>query len=308
MLVFMFFKRDPYITYLGTCVLFYILINGIVGSDICYSQASCNPDWRRSGTQPSLATINRHFDDAGFNQLGSNSLPLQNINKGFPETTSVSAYVPCVLLKAIGAVESAQTAGAANFNGWKQFNAGYGSNGTTVVGRKGAACGYGIFQVTDGMNAGGNAFPIGTLQPERVSTQIQYNIGAGTIILINKWNQIEEAIGNNNPYIVEHWYYATWAYNSYSNVNDPNDSRFPTSRSSWRCGRSSTQNESDYPYQEKVWGCMRNPPLTSGNVLWRSVPAVLPNRSSLTFPTQTIPWDLARNYSCTKVYIPMAFK
>lgn len=270
----------------------------------CYAQITCTPDWRRSGSQPTPSIINLHFDDAGFNQLGNTSLPLQNINKGFPQITSSQPYVPCVLLKAIGAVESAQTTGAVDFNGWKQFNASYGGTGTTVVGSRGQACGYGILQVTDEMNAGGNTFPIGTLDQERVSKEIRYNIGAGTIILINKWNQIGEAVGNNNPHIVEHWYFATWAYNSYSNVNYPNDSRFPPSRSSWRCSRSSTQNAADYPYQEKVWGCMRNPPLLVGSVVWRSVPATLPNSASITFPPRSIAWTSPRNYSCTKIYLP----
>jgi hypothetical protein len=273
---------------------------------VCSAQVVCNPDWRRSGTQPFPTEISTYFDDAGLNRLGSSSLPLQNINQGFPQFTSVSPYVPCVLLKAIGAVESAQTRGAANFNGWKQFNANYGASGTTVVNSKVQACGYGIMQVTDGMNTGGNAFPIGILNQVRVSTELKYNIGAATIILINKWNQIDQAVGNNNPAIVEHWYFATWAYNSFSPVNDPNNQRFPESRSSWRCGRLATQNDADYPYQEKVWGCMRNPPVFFGSLLWAAVPVGLPNSASITSPPQSIPWTSPRNYSCTRAFIPIA--
>lgn len=58
--------------------------------------------------------------------------------------------------------------------------------------------------------------------PTRVAAEPAYNIGTGALFLIQKWNGLNVYIGNNNPYVVEDWYYAVWAYNGWGWLNNPN--------------------------------------------------------------------------------------
>lgn len=205
--------------------------------------AAC-PQPAATGTQPYPNDIKGFFDLAGTNRLGTSAPVLPSITKGYPTPTSIEPHVPCLLLKAVGAVETAQTRGRAEFDGWKQFNAAYGASGTTVIA---SDCGYGIMQITSGMDGSGG------FSASRVAAEPKYNIGTAARILVEKWKSTP-AVGTNNPYIMEHWYYAVWAYNSFSIENDPNNDRFMDSRPAWKCGRDANQNLDLWPYQEKVWG------------------------------------------------------
>lgn len=53
---------------------------------------------------------------------------------------------------------------------------------------------------------------------------IRYNIEAGAQVILGKWYYVtgRNPIGDNNPDILENWYFALWAYNGYSTVNNPN--------------------------------------------------------------------------------------
>ncbi len=54
---------------------------------------------------------------------------------------------------------------------------------------------------------------------------IRYNIEAGAQVILGKWNYVKtrNPIGNNETNILENWYFAIWAYNGYSNINNPNN-------------------------------------------------------------------------------------
>ncbi len=53
----------------------------------------------------------------------------------------------------------------------------------------------------------------------------QYNIEAGAQVILGKWKYASNRnpIGDNNPLILENWYLTIWAYNGYSNINNPNN-------------------------------------------------------------------------------------
>ncbi|NOK63046.1 MAG: hypothetical protein GFH27_549319n92 [Chloroflexi bacterium AL-W] len=217
----------------------------------CSAQGSC-PVPAATGTQPDPPELTTVFEKAGNNRLNWQEAPaLPGVAKGAPPDEFIGPHVPCVLLKAIGAVETQQTLGSTEFDGWKQFNANYGETGTTVISFD---CGYGVMQITSGMDGSLN------FKPDRVAAEPTYNMGTAAKILIQKWNAIAQVVGSNNPYITEHWYFAVWAYNSLSPVNHPKNPLFAMDRGDWQCGQDSNQNASRWPYQKKVWGCARNPP------------------------------------------------
>jgi hypothetical protein len=261
----------------------------------CAAQGSC-PEPAAYGRQPYPNELVNAFDRAGTNRLGNEGPNLPQIWKGYPPSQAklVSPYVPCILLKAIGYTESA---------GWKQFAAEYGQYGYTVIS---ASCGYGIMQITSGMGGGAG------FDPSRVAAEPAYNIGTGARILIQKWNSLNVYIGNNNPYVVEDWYYAVWAYNGWGWVNNPNRN-CPDSNPN--CGYAfnpfrppfdGSQPRSWYPYQEIVWGYAAHPP---GAEFWEAVPLTLPPRQSITNPPPThIDTPQPSHGSCSVVYLPTVLK
>jgi len=176
----------------------------------------------------------------------------------YPASSPVRA-IPPSLLKAVGWVES----------GWRQF---------TPSGRPLLSFdfGYGIMQITSGM-AGAFASPTGTLDPEvqtEIASDYQYNIAYGARALAQKWESVPK-IGDGNPSVLENWYYALWAYNGWSWVNNPNNPRFQ------RLGTPATS-PATYPYQERVLYLVAHPPRDQyGNPLWPAVPVSLPLRSTI---------------------------
>lgn len=206
------------------------------------------------GDQPFPGKMAVAFNRAGANQLGAEGPTYDQLYKGYPNPIFSPPYVPPILIKAIGYVES---------GGWKQFKADYGEAGPTVISFD---CGYGIMQITSGM-AGGEGF-----DPSRVASEYAYNIGTGAKILIDKWNKIHSYIGERNPEIIEDWYYAVWAYNGWVPSNNPNNAKYKPDRPPF----DGTQPRVNYPYQELVWGYAANPPSTE---FWKPIPLTLPNRS-----------------------------
>jgi hypothetical protein len=196
----------------GYVLLFVALLGSVLfaqASDppICVAQGSC-PEPAKYGYQPWPDELVHVFDRAGTNRLGDEGPDLPQIWKGYPpsELQLIAPYAPCVLLKGMGDTES---------YGWKQFEAGYGQFGYTVISDD---CGYGIMQITSGMGGGAG------FEPSRVAGEPAYNIGTGARILIEMWNSLDVYIGNNDPHMVEDWYYAVWAYNegSVGPYNNPN--------------------------------------------------------------------------------------
>lgn len=227
--------------FLGIAILSLAFMVQAAAPTICTAQGDC-PEPAAYDYQPFPDELVDVFDRAGTNRLGDEGPDLPRIWKGYPPSQAelVSPYVPCILLKAIGYTES---------TGWKQFDADYGQEGWTVISDD---CGYGIMQITSGMEGGAG------FEPNRVAAEPAYNIGTGARILVQKWNALAHYIGNNNPYVVEDWYYAVWAYHGGLQEDgtltwdgNPNNPNYPWPRDEWLCGQGS-QDRTDWPYQELI--------------------------------------------------------
>lgn len=215
--------------------------------------AACPQPAVRSA-QPSLQAINDIFEKAGIGVLGPAGPALPLLKKGAPSSAQVPATVPCILLKAIGYTESR----------WQQFKAAPGAAGPTLISFD---CGYGIMQVTSGMRGGAG------FDPKSVAGEFAYNIGTGARILVEKWN-ITPGIGERDPEVAEDWYFAVWAYNGFSFINNPNNPRYDPNRPPF----TGKQPRGKYPYQELVWGYAANPP---GSDFWAAIALSLPDRNSI---------------------------
>lgn len=107
--------------------------------------------------------------------------------------------IPSVILKSIARVESV----------FKQFN----KDGSAFVSRGGSI---GLMQIYN---------KYGWFEDEKLKYDIDYNIEAGADVLLRKWDTALEKlpqIGDMNPNVLENWYFAIWAYNGWSQSNNPN--------------------------------------------------------------------------------------
>ncbi|UWG96999.1 cell wall-binding repeat-containing protein [Dehalobacter sp. DCM] len=136
-------------------------------------------------------------------------LPVQAVSQN-PSPQEISAIfdrvaiqeqVPAEILKAIAYGES----------GWRQWD----SNGKVVIGGSGSRPYIGIMQV-------GVYDPSDTATINRLKTDIAFNIAYGAQVLKSKWN-MTPVIGDGDPGKLENWYFAIWAYNSWSTRNNPNN-------------------------------------------------------------------------------------
>ncbi|WDV46107.1 S-layer homology domain-containing protein [Clostridiaceae bacterium M8S5] len=128
--------------------------------------------------------------------------------------------IPTVILKSVARVESV----------FKQYN----SDGSVYTGSRGSI---GIMQI----NNRGAGF-----DTRRLKYDIPYNIEAGATMLLRKWDTCVRKLPqfkNMDPNILEHWYFALWAYNGWSESNNPN--MIPYKYSSGRVKK--------YSYQELVF-------------------------------------------------------
>lgn len=271
----------------------------------CAAQGNC-PEPAANDRQPFPDELVDHFEQAGTDRLGNDGPDLPLIWKGYPPANAkeISSYVPCILLKAMGQTES---------TGWKQFDANYDENGDTVIR---SDCGYGIMQITSGMGGGAG------FAPDRVAAEPAYNIGTGARILIEKWNGLDFYIGNNNPHVVEDWYYAVWSYNGWGWVNNPNNNCpiiNPDCGTAWNpqrppfSGNTSITPRRWYPYQELVWGYAANPPTYQGEPFWEAVPLTLPENDDVFttvggHPPTHIDAPLPTHGSCSVSYLPAILK
>ncbi|RKD32312.1 S-layer homology domain-containing protein [Thermohalobacter berrensis] len=124
------------------------------------------------------------------------------------EAVAKKRGIPSVILKSIARVESV----------FKQYD----SDGTVYTGRSGSI---GIMQVFN---------KYGWFDTKRLMYDIDYNIEAGADVLLRKWKMANERlpkIGNMDPNILEHWYFAIWAYNGWSQSNNPH--MIPYKFSTW---------------------------------------------------------------------------
>jgi len=109
--------------------------------------------------------------------------------------------VPAEILKAIAYTES----------GWRQWD----SSGNVVANYAGKTPYLGIMQV-------GTYNPADTAFVNRLKNDIAFNIAYGAEVLLSKWNMTPQ-IGDGDKSKLENWYFAIWAYNTWSSRNNPND-------------------------------------------------------------------------------------
>lgn len=223
------------------------------------------------GVQPYPNEVSQSFDQAAANALGSRGPSYPALRQGYPSYQNVPAAFSPTILKAIGYLESR----------WRQFRAAPGAVGPTLINSVSDPwCAYGVMQIVSGMS--------GTTQfePLRVAAEYPYNVGTGALILLNKWNYlagIGSSVGENNPGLMEDWYYAVWAYHSWSWLNNPNNSRYDPNRNPyWDPYDPSSYPARAYPYQELIWGYVANPPPgPDGQPLWQSIRLSFPDPAAI---------------------------
>jgi hypothetical protein len=221
----------------------------------------------RYGGTMELAAADQLFpDDPAF------ALPsLETGDRAAGSSTTTAPYLPPVILKAIAYIES----------GWAQASydplVKYGETGPALVS---ADCGYGLMQVTSGMQ---NISGIPSLAQTMIGSNYAFNTARGAQILAQKWNEAPELrpiAGNRDPHVIENWYFALWAYNGFAYRNHPLNSGYDPQRPPYDCKPDTPR---DYPYQELIFGCIANPPERDGVPLWPAQPVTLPDLSDPAF-------------------------
>lgn len=117
------------------------------------------------------------------------------------EIIARSKNIPSVILKAVAFVET----------GWRQFD----KYGNVVTNNSGARPGLGIMQITSYNTSD-------TELVNKLKYDIDFNIAYGADMLNAKWDVVPQ-IGDGDKNKLENWYFALWAYNSWSTVNNPNN-------------------------------------------------------------------------------------
>ncbi|MDE2966190.1 MAG: transglycosylase SLT domain-containing protein [Chloroflexota bacterium] len=218
-----------------------------------------------------LAAANRLFP-------GDEDFELPALSAGRLRSADASATIPPQILYAIAWVES-KIAQAAYEVDW----------GTLGPPKLSFDCGYGIMQITSTIvNDGG----LPSRYEALVGTHFAYNIAAGARILAEKWNEdYFPVVGESDPRYVESWYFALWAYNGWAWINHPGNPDYDPARRPYDCN-ADMSGYWDYPYQERVLGCVINPPVVGGQRLWEPHPVILPEVGRLTMPGGALDPDL----------------
>ncbi|MDE2891946.1 MAG: hypothetical protein OXN86_05550 [Chloroflexota bacterium] len=210
-----------------------------------------------------LAAADRLFpQDADFR--------LPTLTVGEPRRPDASATIPAQLLYAIAWIESKIAMGPLDVD--------WGTIGPPLLSPD---CGYGIMQITSTIHNDGG---LPSRYEALAGSHFAYNIAAGARILAEKWNEdYFPVVGASDPSFIESWYFALWAYNGWAWINHPGNPKYNPGRGTYDCDadRSDYWN---YPYQERVLGCVINPPVVDGRRLWEPHPVVLPDVARLTAP------------------------
>jgi hypothetical protein len=249
----------------------------------------------------------RTMELAGYNHLLAEhptfALPnLEVLDRSAGSGSFTPGLIPPVVLKAVAWLES----------GWAQASydpfVNHGEVGPTLISHD---CGYGIMQVTTGMqNIAG--FP--NLDQAMIGGHFGFNIARGARILADKWNQAPEfrpLVGNRDPTIIENWYYALWSYNGFAFKNHPLNPAYDPNRPPYSCGPEGDgfgHNAAAYPYQELVMGCIAHPPVRQGALLWDPIEVTLPNRNDPVFagPLALANWEpCALSLACAPMDMPI---
>lgn len=163
-----------------------------------------------------------------------------------------------------------------------------------------ADCGYGISQVTTGMNPLKDSEVFNTTEAGAIATDYASNIAAGLRILGEKWNQLKELgmnVNDGSSKYIENWYMALWGYNSgiYTDpnnkeglgfLNNPANPNYPPDRDGFlRDTYDDASHPADWPYQERVLGWAEHPQLTwQGNASY-----IQPNFPGAVFTSLNLP-------------------
>lgn len=176
------------------------------------------------------------------------------------------ASIPASLYKAMVWIES----------GWAHAagSVPYGGVGPVITA---IDCGYGLGQITTGM--GHLSAPpaldikVPSARQAIIGTHPLFNLAEGVRIFADKWNsspELRPIAGTGDPAALEDWYYAVWGYNGFAFVNHPlNPTRNPLRGETWHCNDPHAPGFGsftwgDYTYPEKVYGCLRYPPMPKG--------------------------------------------
>jgi hypothetical protein len=206
---------------------------------LCAPSAGACPEPAATGTQPCDTALRGVIQSACSGTLGAAGAPIHEMNSGLGTARhNVPGHVPCVLMSAVAQTEST----------WHQF--GYVACGARATTLLSADCGYGIAQVTSGMDGSGG------FAPSRVAAEPAYNVSVGVNILIQKWQNAPD-LGNNDPSIAEDWYFALWGYNGFAATNNPN--QHSDTRGTYYNPTAPAYPRNHYPYQELVYGYARYP-------------------------------------------------
>lgn len=122
------------------------------------------------------------------------------------ETIAKEKGIPSVLLKAIAYQEST----------WRQFD----SRGNPLLSRT-VHPAIGIMQIATYSDS-----DLETIQ--KLKTDIDFNIRRGADLLNEKWAFVPK-IGDGDRNKLENWYFALWAYNTWSGKNNPNEASLQNS-------------------------------------------------------------------------------
>lgn len=182
-------------------------------------------------------------------------------------------------------------------------------------------CGYGIGQVTDGMRVTDRQFSVA--QQVAIATDYAANIAESLVILASKWAQVNgdpggnSSVNNGDPFYVENWFLALWAYNSgyhaYADrnatnnlgnwgvgwLNNPANPTYPSNRLPFlRYSYGDAATPSHWSYEEKVMGWIETPQLKGSSHAYAQPNFGTGAGSSLTLPGFFTFCDPAINGNC----------
>ena len=217
--------------------------------------------------QPYLAAQRLAAQNLLLPSAASFQLPAIEVGPSGARGPDPTAAIPPRLLHAIGWIESRLNQAS--------ITVPYQGTGPVLIS---SSCAYGLMQVASFFSNGGD---LPTRAEALAGTHYAYNVAAGARILVTKWNDVFfPSVAADDPAFLESWYYAVWAYNGWAFVNHPAGAEVDPFRSPYDCDRPFN----GYPYQELVFGCLRNPPSVDGVPLWDPLPVQLPDLATLARP------------------------
>lgn len=156
------------------------------------------------------------------------------------ETIAKEKGIPSLLLKVIAFKEST----------WRQFD----SQGNPILGSSSTHPALGIMQVATYKDDDKETI-------EKLKSDIDFNIRMGADLLNEKW-RFTPKIGDGDRNKLENWYFALWAYNIWTDKNNPNvlavNSQAPQSNQPTQSTQS-TNTQTLLSYQDKVINLIANP-------------------------------------------------